>query len=217
MEDSTFICACALLLIAVLSSIRNRAFLTTSALPDPDLSAWKAQFQSTDDRAWVCVTGFNRNEFNTLLAVFAEEFTINKAGTGGRPTQHTTADALGLVLYWLNSSVKQKTLCQLFGFPPAAVSRILSRGLNALRAALDRLPTAAVEWPSEDDMKRCSDASFAVHQTIRGVWGAVDGLKLRINRPSDPDAQAAYYNGWIHQYGVFLIGSRGGTDCNGCV
>ena len=33
-------------------------------------------------------------------------------------------------------------------------------------------------------------------EVLRGVFGFVDGLNLRIQHPADPLEQNAYYNGW---------------------
>jgi hypothetical protein len=72
----------------------------------------------------------------------------------GRPrTLNDPSQVLALVLNFLNSTMSQKTLCQIFGAAPAIISRELWDGMAALNATLEEMPEATVEFPSCEKIK----------------------------------------------------------------
>ena len=55
--------------------------------------------------------------------------------------------ALGLVLHYLNSTMLESTLQQVFGLIPATVSRYVTFGLDILLKTLCQMHDAAIQWP----------------------------------------------------------------------
>ncbi|KAE8237018.1 hypothetical protein A4X13_0g8948 [Tilletia indica] len=57
--------------------------------------------------------------------------------------------------------------------------------------------TWAIKWPTAAVMTDMAAAVRAREPLLKGVFGFVDGLNLRIYQPSNLDEQNAYYNGWL--------------------
>jgi hypothetical protein len=101
--------------------------------------------------------GLDVSTFNYLRVRFEEELQLDK-DIGRPPSVSSSSMLLGLTLHYLNSSMMQKTLCQLFGMPPASLSRWLWRSMIALHRALKRLSDAAVKWPSTEEIRLHADS-----------------------------------------------------------
>ncbi|DAZ96556.1 TPA: hypothetical protein N0F65_011233 [Lagenidium giganteum] len=137
---------CAVLLL--LASDRDRHYLTRSSLDTPSASAWTALTNSKCDQSLI-----NRSRI-------------------GRPSSIVHLhQALGLILTFYTSRMRQKTLCQLFGLPPATLSQHLAKAEVAVLKALRN----------------------ALRQRLRG-----HEKNFQVQEPSSSDLQNAYYNGWLH-------------------
>ena len=103
-------------LLCFYQSLRSRAYATTSALPTPDESPWQLLWSRGDDPSFVSLTGFNRETFEELHEdIFERDVDDEEIRGVGRPQKLNSIAKLGLILHFLNSSMKLKTLCQLFG------------------------------------------------------------------------------------------------------
>lgn len=109
-----------------------------------------------------------------------------------------TYDVLGLVLAYMHSSMTQNWLCQLFAVTPSTLNRYLLDGKTALLCTLKSLRLARVKWPSARHKALLAARVQRAQPALKGCFGFVDGLNLRIHEPSDPLVQNAYYNGWLH-------------------
>jgi hypothetical protein len=116
-------------------------------------------------------------------------YRVNGGGNVGRPSEHTPADALGLVVHWLTTSIAHKNLSQVFGMPPTRISETLSDGLWALSTVLRTVPEAAIRWPTEEEKKEFARQIYDVHHTLPNVWGVIDGTKVFIHKPGNPLVQ----------------------------
>ena len=115
----------------------------------------------------------------------------------GRPTCLDLRGQLALTLQFLTSSMKQKTLCQLYGVVPSSVSKILSSVMPRLLLAVSRDPDARIRYPSPQEMAVFADWIHERHPDIpEGIFGFVDGVVMPCFNPPDPDIQNAYYNGY---------------------
>jgi hypothetical protein len=56
------------------------------------------------------------------------------------------AGALGLVLHYLNSTMREISLQQIFALIPTTVSRYITFGLKILLKVLQKMPDATIEW-----------------------------------------------------------------------
>jgi hypothetical protein len=126
-------------------------------------------------------------------------------------TMYSVLDCFGVTLHWMNSTMRQKTLSEVFGMVPSRVSRMISVGLVGMLEALDSFPESAIRWPKRDGMEASAARIEAVYG-IKGVFGFVDGLNLKMQHPTDPAQQEMYYNGWTHDCyasNVFVYDSFG--------
>jgi hypothetical protein len=61
------------------------------------------------------------------------------------------AGALGLALYFVNSTMREISLQQIFALVPSTVSRYIQFSLDILLAVLRQIPDARIRWPSRVD------------------------------------------------------------------
>lgn len=172
--------------------VETRHYLTRLSLPLVPHSAWRSVIDSTDGRGLLDTTGFDRATFNHLLSLFSPLWRIQNR----RQRDLFPSDVLGLVLQYLNSTVRQKTLCQVFALPPSTLNRHLRRGLATLLTAVRHDYDCRIAWPTEEEMADMSDHMQLYAPALTNVFGFVDGVYFRCNDPADSDTQNAYYNGW---------------------
>ena len=172
---------------------KRRHYLTRLSLQPVYRSAWRIVYDSLDERSLLNTVGFDRRTFNHLLLRFTPEW-HSRRRTYRRHAQ--VEDVLGLCLQWLNSTSRQKTLCQVFALPPATLSRLLRFGLQTLLVAVRCDYWSRIAWPTHDEMQHFSDVITAYEPAIKGVFGFVDGVYFRCSDPPDELTQNAYYNSW---------------------
>ena len=127
-------------------SLRNRTYLTISALSSPEQSPWNHLWRNGDDNSFANLTGFSRNAFHELhYVVFGRLVDEQEPRKRGRPQKLNSVAKLGLILHFLNSTMKMKTLCQLFGASPAVTSRTVNDMLWLVENRLRSNPKAAVK------------------------------------------------------------------------
>jgi hypothetical protein len=169
-----------------------RHYLTRLSLPPLCRSAWRSVLESSDARGLLDTTGFNRATFNHLLSLFAPLWLTQRR----RRTQLHAEDVLGLVLQYLNTSARQKTLCQIFALPPSTLCRHLRRGLAVLLAAVRHDHDSRIAWPTAAEMQHLSGLMSCYAPALTNIFGFVDGVYFRCDDPADSETQNAYYNAW---------------------
>ena len=113
------------------------------------------------------------------------------------------------MLFWLvllhsyTAAGENKTLCELFGVPPATLSRVLNIASEALSQTLKGLPEASIRFPDKETQLRWAALTNAREPLVKGVWGFVDGKNYRVQEPTNSDLQNAMYNG-ICRYGLVI-------------
>lgn len=194
-----------------LITLRRRHYLNRKSLLHINVSAWRAILQEKNDLAFINTTGMTYSAFMRLWGMFRVRLPLLQHQIGRR--RHTTSkDVLGLVLHWLNSNMKQKTLCQVFGLVPSAISQYLWIGLETLHDILHTIGAIQVTWPDEREMIECSKLVERREPLLSTSFGFVDGLNLPVLESSDPEIQNAYYNGWLsgcYVSNVFVFSSKG--------
>ena len=124
---------------------------------------------------------------------------------------------LGLVLHYLNSTMLEITLQQIFALIPATTSRYITFGLRILLETLREMPDAAIRWPQEDrEFQNNSELIVARHPRLEGAFASIDGLNLPTQTSDDPDIENATYNGWLseHYISSVIVFSPQGTYQN---
>jgi len=158
-----------------------------------------------------CVTGFSRVAFDMLLKRFEIRYDIRPRGL--RDSTISARDALGIVLHWLNSTMRYKTLSLIFAIPSGSISRVLMRSLGSLMVTLSHLYEARIEWPSLARIEKLSQlVANRVSNLGFSCFGFVDGVKFPVQVPNDARKQRCMYNGWYHAHyvgNVIVTGSDG--------
>jgi len=198
-------------LLRVQALTRNRSYLVSRSLLPRCESAWRHLCCFGDDMAFRCTTGFSRHAYDILLECFVHDY---KARRLGGPTIEP-GDALGLILHWLNSTMRAKTLSMLFSIPSGSISRVLQRALHALSLTLARLPEASIRWPSVERMEELAErVALRVPGLGFSCFGFVDGVKFPVLEASgDTNKQNAYYNGWKKACFVSNVIVTGSDGC----
>ncbi|KAJ7750684.1 hypothetical protein DFH07DRAFT_544735 [Mycena maculata] len=185
-------------------------------LPNPrEATAWQVLFRSRSDRAYITTMGFDVATFNRILdAGFDVAWNTtpipreDAVGTGKtRPGARSLdgSGALGLLLHYLNSTMREISLQQIFALIPSTISRYITFGLKLLLAILRRMPDAAIRWPEADEFSTYNELIVARHPRLTGAFGSVDGLNLACQTSDDEEIENATYNGWLCEHFVSSV------------
>src|ERR1700722_1260303 len=71
------------------------------------------------------------------------------------------AGALGLILHFLNSTMQDVSLMEIFGLVPATVSHYINFSLEILLATLQKLCEAQVQWPKGTEYTELNNHLFS--------------------------------------------------------
>jgi hypothetical protein len=121
---------------------------------------------------------------------------------------------LSLLLHKYASRSDLKSLCELFGSPPATTSRTLRKAEEALEKTLAAMPDAAIRWPTAAEQLEWGALVQEREPIISKKFGFIDGKNYRVQQPTDTDLQNALYNGWLH---TVLITGTLAFGADGCV
>jgi hypothetical protein len=123
------------------------------------------------------------------------------------------AGALGLVLHYLNSTMREIRLQQIFALIPTTVSRYITWGLRILLDVLRKIPDARIKWPeSAEEFQALNDLIVERHPRLTGVFASIDGLNLPAQTADDEEMENATYNGWLCEHfisSVFVFSPQG--------
>lgn len=161
--------------------------------------------RSTSDSAFISCFGLDVFCFNYLLTHFEPLFDVSRIESGSlrlRPClkSHRTVDGricLALVLAFLRTCGEQRSLSLIFGTSPSRTSYYIRLGLAVLRRSISKSEYSKVHMPSKANMAIFSAVISTKYPALRGAFGMVDGLKLRVMEPGDSYDQNSYYNGWL--------------------
>jgi hypothetical protein len=139
-------CLVVLVIVLYYNSMRERSHLTRSAIQHPKLSPWARVYSNADDKSFLELTGMTRAAFYTLEALyFPSEIHVRKKR--GRPRLLNTNSQLGLLLFYLNSTMKIKHLCLLFGVTPSTACEIINNMLKIQSKLFVDVPAHASSFP----------------------------------------------------------------------
>lgn len=186
-----------------------------SLTPIKDACFWYL-YNSQQNDALITLCGFDHNAFQHLHQIFLpiyNQYTpfytddngnLKKLDSAfrGRPRNVTSPVALAIVLAWTRTRGSNKVLQMIFGMTASNLSVWLRFGRRILVLVLKNHPLARVEMPSYDEVEEFKAAISALYPRLQTVWGAVDGLKLRMHVPGEDNKQSMFYNGWTHDHYV---------------
>ncbi|KAG2346649.1 hypothetical protein BDR05DRAFT_974303 [Suillus weaverae] len=159
-------------------------------LPDPHRNTlWQVLYQSQNDRAFIATMGIDVQTFGLILTSgFASQWYKKPIAR---------IDPLGLILHYLNSTMHETSLQQIFALTPATISCYLTSGLPMLLETLCSMADATIRWLRGPEFECCSALVVARH--------LIDGLKLPIQTSEDVDIENATYNGWLSEHFVSSV------------
>ena len=201
---------------------RNRSgVIRRGALMRPASSAFMFLFNSGQDDALITLCGFDHRSFRLLLALFdplyesyvvceetglLRKARLTKRGKKvGQKRAFTSTMLLGLILAWTRTRGSLKVLQIIFGFTAAPLSRWIRYGRRLLVLALRDQPEAKIQLPSDEEIATFQAVIGRKYRHIPLVWGALDGLKLLLERAGEEDTQNAFYNGWTHDHYISCL------------
>lgn len=179
--------------------------------PREEITAWERLRQRGTNSAFLRTMGVTHRSFRWLLDRFGPVYDTTVLARGdvnprGSPRlgrrSLDAAGALGLVLHYMCTCGDDGVLQVVFGTVPAVTSRVLETGLALLLSVLATERLARITWPDADKMEAFSAMIEGKYSLLSGAFGFVDGLRLPIQVPGDPDLENAYYNGWVSQHNI---------------
>lgn len=197
--------------------LAHRTYLTRpELLPNPRVATpWQKLYHSQNDRAFITTMGFNVASFETILeAGFEQMWNItpiprDDVPTSAAPRIHRrsldAAGALGLALHFLNSTMHEVSLQQIFALIPTTVSRYINFSLVILLRALKKIPESAIRWPEGEEFQALNALVVEHHPLLTGAFGTMDGLNLAAQVSRDQELENATFNGWLHDHFVSSV------------
>lgn len=142
------------LLIQYHNNIRDRHYLLRSAIVGPKESPWRRLYKYGDDESFLHLTGLNRPAFRMLKEYIfdPDEFPHRRRG---RPRLLGPDGYLGLLLFYLGSTMSYKHLCLIFGTTPSVCSCAVRWMLRKIVRQLRDHPFARVKFPDREDAGVC--------------------------------------------------------------
>jgi len=177
---------------------------------------WQRLKNSRSDRAFITTMGFDVQTFEDILtAGFGRcwnETPIPREDTNntGPPRPYRRSldadDALGLVLHYLNSTMREISLQQIFAIIPSSLSRYITFGLDIFLQTLRSMPDARISWPgTRERFIHLSSLIQNRHSRLIGAFGSIDGLNLAAQTSDNIDIENATYNSWLSEHFISSV------------
>jgi DDE superfamily endonuclease len=100
----------------------------------------------------------------------------------------------------------------IFGITAGILSLWLRFGRRLLLKMLRSDPLASVSMPTAEEIDGFVSAVTAKYPALTNCWGAMDGLKIRLERAGNSRVQNIFFNGWTHDHyisNLFLFSPDG--------
>jgi len=191
--------------------IRRRSLMLSSQ------SAFMHLFNGGQDDALITMTGFDHANFNELLQYFSplfHQYTPHVASgcniqslpirnnLRGRIRTISPVIALALVLVWTRTRGSYAALQVIFGMTASNISKWLRFSKRVLLLTLLQIEEAKIKMPTIQQVRVFKEVIRGKYPSLVHCWGALDGVKIGIQKPSDDMKQSHFYNGWTHDHYV---------------
>jgi hypothetical protein len=131
-----------ILLIQFHNSMRECHILLRTAIVQSCDSPWTKLYQSADPVSFLHMTGLTRPTFVTLLDYLFDLEDIAHHCQRGCPCSLGPEGYLGLLLFYLGSTMQYKYLCLIFGITPSVCSCVINTMLKKVVRRLRSHPFA---------------------------------------------------------------------------
>ncbi|ETI30337.1 hypothetical protein F443_22543 [Phytophthora nicotianae P1569] len=165
---------------------RDRSSLTRADLPRNPRhgTSWECIYAAGNDVAFIITTGFDVPSFHFLLRPLTEvwdrvpiprsDVDIEGVSRHSRRSLSPTG-ALALVLHFLNSTMAELSLQEIFGLTPSVCSRYVNFGLRILLETLKITPEGWIEWPKiPAKFAYYAELIVACHPSLHGAFCFID-------------------------------------------
>jgi hypothetical protein len=185
-----------ILLLQYYNSIHDRRYLLCQAVVDPHVSPWRKLYKHADNSSFLHMTGLNRCAFRLLLEYLFDNDDIVPRRRHGRPCSFFPDRYLGLLLFYLGSTMQYKHLCLIFGLTLSVCGRAINWMLQRTVRLLNGNPFAKVKFPDNVKMKEYADMIQAREPLADDVIGFMDGASFSTECTSKRVQQNAFYCGY---------------------
>ena len=189
-----------LLMIEYHNSLRTRSYLHRSALTSAHTSSWKQLLDNGDESSFLHMTGLTRHAFYLLRDALFSKDELRNLVLGkrkrGRPQLLNPDAKVGLLLFYIGSTMGIKWICMIFGITPSTCSHFINAMLTRACNKLAMHPFARVQFPDRDKMAQFAEQIKLREPSIDDVIGFMDGLSLATQCTSERMEQNAMYCGY---------------------
>ena len=158
-----------LMFIDAYNKAREQHPLHKIALVEPQNSPWQKLWENGDDTSFLSMTGFSRSAFQMLLDLYVARIPPHNANLGGRPNRLDPPARLGLLLFYLGSTLREKHICMLFGVAPSIVRRTIDEMLFYINDSLKNHVDAMVTWPNREQKQKFAAMVQFHHPRVNDV------------------------------------------------
>jgi hypothetical protein len=119
---------------------------------------------------------------------------------------------LALVLAWTRTRGSLAILQLIFGLTAGHLSLWMRFGRRLFLRVLQEEQNGAVEMPDDNKIDSFVLSINEKYPLLCNCWGAMDGLKLRVEKAGDCQIQNMFFNGWQHDHyisNLFLFSPDG--------
>ena len=191
--DQSCAVLCIMMAVLLYNAQREQHYLLRAAIVHPSMSPWNHLWCHGDDKSFLNLTGMDRAAFAKLEKIaFPEK---EKDIKMGRPPLLDRSGQLGLLLFYMGSTMATKHLCLIFGVVPSTANVIINRMIILLVKKLRKNKSAKIKWPSEEEKVKWAALVNNREPSVDSVIGFVDGLALHVKCSDDEYEQSEHYNG----------------------
>lgn len=170
-------------------------------------SAAAKLLSARQDDAFFASSGFDPKSFDILLkhyqpvvdthTPYVDEngFIYKISGPSWRRIL-TAEMSLLLVLVWYRSRGPTRSIQMQFGLTHSVCCLWLSFGRRILVKVLKKMDEAKVRLPTNREVRLFQKMIEVKYPKLKNVWGAMDGLKIPLEKAGDNAVQNIFYNGW---------------------
>ena len=209
---------------------RRSGKIRRHALQHPLSSPFWTLFNSKHDDALITLCGFDHASFELLHQLFKPcfysftpcrkntDFIVRNSTTKkGRQRYLCSISCLALGLAWTRTRGSYMILQIIFGLTHGSLSVWLRFSRRMIVKILLTHEDAVVRLPTADEATLFATMINQKYPLIKNCWGAMDGLKLTLQRAGNETQQNNFYNGWTHEHYVtnlFLFSPDGKIRCS---
>ena len=147
------------LLMEYHNNICERTYLLRAAIVHPSLSPWRYLYDNDDDTSFLHLTGVSRKASNILWDILFPPEPTDKFGRQprGHPKILDNMGMVGLLLFYIGSTMTYKLICLIFGILPTQCSTYIAK---MVRLAAKKLRHHPLSWVNFPDNIRSSTMSL---------------------------------------------------------